>query len=133
MHKDAKALLADFKGTLAARQKWLREINDTTQSSMGREMKAGLGEDGVGQKTVSNVENLSGDHLISTYAAVAAYWGLPLWAMTLPGTTRDMFEDITKMHRLVQLMTDYLDCSDERRLGIEGTTSALADLTRSGK
>jgi hypothetical protein len=43
----------------------------------------------------------NGDRSISEYAEVAAYFGLPLWAMLVPGLTRDMFEDISKMMRLV--------------------------------
>jgi hypothetical protein len=78
----------------------------------------------------NNVENLEGDPLISTYAAAAAYWGLPMWAMVVPGTTRDMFEDLTKMNRLVQLMQDYLACSDTERANIEGMAAGLAKLNR---
>jgi hypothetical protein len=76
------------------------------------------------------VENLEGDPPISTYAAAAAHWGLPMWAMVIPGTTRDMFEDLTKMKRVVQLMQDYLDCSDAQRGNIEGMSAGLAKLNR---
>jgi DNA-binding XRE family transcriptional regulator len=130
MHRDAKTLLRESKALFAERHKWLREINDATQAGMGREMKLELGKEGVSQKTISNIENLEGDPLISTYAAAAAYWGLPVWSMMVPGTTRDMFEDLTKMMRLVRLMRDYLDCSDTQRSNIEGMAAGLAELNR---
>ena len=130
MHRDAKTLLRESKTLFAERNIWLRDSNDITQAGMGREMKSELGKDGVTQKTVSNVENLEGDPRISSYAAVAAYWGLPVWAMMVPGTTKDMFEDRTKIRRVVQLMQDYLDCPDSERANIEGLASGLAKLSR---
>ncbi len=79
-----------------------------------------------------HVENLEGDPPISTYATAAAHWGLPVWAMMVPGTTRDMFEDLTKMMRLVRLMRDYLDSSESQRSSIEGMAAGLAELNRQG-
>jgi hypothetical protein len=130
MHRDAKTLLRESKTPFAERHKWLREINGITQAGMAREMKREIGTEGITQKTISNVENLEGDALISTYAAAAAYWGLPVWAMMIPGTTRDMFEDLTKMTRLVRLMRDYLDSSDTQRSSIETVAAGLAELNR---
>jgi hypothetical protein len=71
-----------------------------------------------------------GDPRISAYGAVAASFGLPLWAMMIPGTTRDMFEDLTKMTRLVRLMRDYLDSTDSQRSSIETVAAGLAELNR---
>jgi hypothetical protein len=78
----------------------------------------------------NNVENVEEDLPISAYAAAAAHWGLPMWAMVIPGTTRDMFEDLTKMMRVVRLMRDYLDCSDAQRSNIEGMAAGLAEINR---
>jgi hypothetical protein len=72
----------------------------------------------------------NGDKSISEYAEVAAYFGLPLWAMMVPGLTRDMFEDISKMMRLVKLVRDYLDCSDAHRTHIDQMAAGLAKLDR---
>jgi hypothetical protein len=83
-----------------------------------------------GDPLISNLENLEGDALISTYAAAAAYWGLPVWAMMVPGTTRDMFEDIGKIKRLVQLMNNYLDCPDTERSHVEAMAAGLAKISR---
>lgn len=130
MHRDAKTLLRQSKELFAERLKWLRETNNATQAGMGREMKRELGTDGVTQKTISNVENLEGDARISTYAATAAFFGLPLWAMLVPGTTKDMFDDLTKMGRLVNLVRNYLDSSESQRSSIEGMAAGLAELTR---
>jgi hypothetical protein len=80
--------------------------------------------------TISNVENLEGDPPLSTYAAAAAEWGLPVWAMMIPETTKDMFTDIAKIKRLVKLMRDYLDCSDSQRSNIEAMAAGLAELNR---
>jgi hypothetical protein len=85
---------------------------------------------GISEKTISNVENLESDPPLSTYAAAAAYWGLPMWAMVVPGTTRDMFEDLTKMRRMVQLVQDYLACPDTERGNIEGMVAVLAKINR---
>jgi hypothetical protein len=74
------------------------------------------------------VENLEGDPPLSAYAASAAHWGLPVWAMMVPGTTRDMFEDISKINRLVKMVGDYLACSDSQRSSIEGMAAGLAGL-----
>jgi hypothetical protein len=68
---------------------------------------------------------------LSIYAAAAARWGLPVWAMFVPGTTRDMFEnDATRIKRLVRLVTDYLDASDFQRTSIEGMAAGLAEPNR---
>jgi hypothetical protein len=79
---------------------------------------------------ISNTENLEADPPLSTYATAAARFGLPAWAMMVPGTTRDMFKDITKMMRLVRLMRDYLACSDAQRSNIDGMAAGLAELGR---
>jgi hypothetical protein len=79
-----------------------------------------------------NIESLEGDPPISAYADAAAHWGLPVWAMMIPGATRDMFEDnCTKMLRLIRLMGDYLDSSDSQRSSIETVAAGLAELHRS--
>jgi hypothetical protein len=70
------------------------------------------------------------DKAISTYATAAAEYGLPMWAMVIPGTTRDMFEDLSKMKRLVRLMSDYLACSDTQRGDIETIADDIAELNR---
>jgi hypothetical protein len=70
------------------------------------------------------------DPPLSAYAAVAAQFGVPAWAMMVPGLTKDMFEDITKMPRLVRLMRDYLDCSDAQRSNTEAMAAGLAELSR---
>jgi hypothetical protein len=76
-------------------------------------------------------EYLEGDPRLSAYAAVADHYGLPaVWPMFVQGTTRDMFEDATKIKRLVKLVSDYLDCSDAKRGNIEGMAAGLAELNR---
>lgn len=77
-----------------------------------------------------HVESLKGDPRISTYAAVATEYGLPIWSMFIPETTRDMFADLTKMQRLVRLMRDYLACSDAQRSHIEAMAVGLAEINR---
>ena len=77
------------------------------------------------------IDNPEADPPLSIYAAAAARWGLPVWSMFVPGTTRDMFEnDAVKIKRLVQLVTDYLDASDFQRTSIEGMAAGLAKLNR---
>jgi hypothetical protein len=76
------------------------------------------------------ITRLEGDAPISAYAAVAAALGLPVWAMMIPETTRDMFEDSARMDRLVKVMQAYLACSDDGRRKIEGMASGLAKLNR---
>jgi hypothetical protein len=71
-----------------------------------------------------------GDAPISAYVAVAVEWGFPVWAMMIPETTRDMFEDPTRMNRLVKVMQDYLACFDDDRGNIEGMAAGLAELNR---
>jgi hypothetical protein len=73
---------------------------------------------------------LEGDPPISAYAAAAASFGLPAWTMMVPGTTRDMFQDITKMTGLVRLVRDYLDCSDSQRNSVECMAAGLGELNR---
>ncbi len=80
----------------------------------------------------AQLNGLRGDPRISAYAAVAAEWGFPVWAMMIPETTRDMFEDRTRMDRLVVAMQDYLTCSDEDRRNIEGMAAGLAKLSVAG-
>jgi hypothetical protein len=76
-------------------------------------------------------EYLEGDPRLSAYAAVADHYGLPaVWPMFVPGTTRDMFEDTTKIKRLVQLVSDYLDCPDTQRSHVECMASGLAKINR---
>jgi hypothetical protein len=70
------------------------------------------------------------DPPISAYAAVAAHWGLPIWAMMVPGLSKGMFEDLTKMMRLVKLMRDYLSCSETHRTHVEEMAAGLAELNR---
>ena len=76
------------------------------------------------------IANFEGDPPLSAYAEAAAHWGLPVWAMMVPGTTREMFEDPAKARRLVRLVRDYLDCSESQRSNIEGMTAGLAELNR---
>jgi CTP synthase (UTP-ammonia lyase) len=77
------------------------------------------------------VENLeSDDPPISAFAEVAAQYDLPIWAMVVPGTTRDMFEDISKMKRLIKLVSDYLDCPDSWRSNVEDLAAGFAEINR---
>jgi hypothetical protein len=79
----------------------------------------------------SLIDNPEADPPLSIYAAAAARWDLPVWAMFVPGTTRDMFEnDAAKIRRLVQLVTDYLDCPDTQRSHIECMAAGLAKINR---
>jgi hypothetical protein len=70
------------------------------------------------------------DKAISTYATAAAEYGLPVWAMMVPGTTKDMFEDRTKIRRVVQMMQDYLASSDAQRGDVETVASDCAEINR---
>jgi hypothetical protein len=82
------------------------------------------------------IENPEADPPLSIYAAAAARWGLPVWAMMVPDTTRDMFENdavkIKRLVRLVRLVSDYLDASDSQRSSIETVAAGLAELNRRG-
>jgi hypothetical protein len=79
------------------------------------------------------IENPEADPPISVYTAAAARWGLPVWAMFVPGTTRDMFEnDAAKIKRLVKFVSDYLDCPDTQRSHIECMAAGLAEINRRG-
>ena len=129
MGTDAKTLLEQVKAAFAERHQWMLDIHNATQAGMADSMTRSMGEDGVSQKTLSNIKNLVGDPRISTYARRRQpNGGFPVWAMMIPETTKDMFEDRTRMNRLVKAMQDYLACSDGDRRSIEGMAAGLAKL-----
>jgi hypothetical protein len=69
------------------------------------------------------------DHPISAYGEIAASFGLPLWVMVVPGTSKVMFEN-GGVERLVRLVRDYLDASDSQRSNVEGMAAGLAEINR---
>lgn len=108
----------------------LLELRHLSESQLGRDLKAR--KTPVNTKTLNNIGNVAHPTKLDNLAAVADYFGLPLWVMFLPGMPKSML-DRPSSERLIKMMADYMECEDADRLEVEGLASIYAEKKRRSK
>lgn len=130
MHAKPKSPLQDAHAAFAEKATWLRKRAGLSQIELERAVKKR--GDSISQKSVSNIETLKHDSQLGNYAAIAEYFGVPLWAMFVPGLSVDLLEG-EKLRRLTSLVENYLTCDNSEREHIENMARGYAGLARSKK
>lgn len=101
------AMQQDYRVALAANVRMLMEDKGVTQSDIGRSTS-------VDQKTVGNVlraKELDVHPGSETIAELAAYFGVPTWALY----HENMTIDLLKNHRLPNLIDNFKACNEDGR------------------
>lgn len=94
---------------------------DLSQPELERELKK-RGQP-VATKTINNLVNKRHSAQLGNLAAIADYFGVPLWTMLLPGLHPELLEE-KGLVRLDKLMQDYLGCDDDGRRHTENVAAA---------
>lgn len=106
---------------------WLRKRRRISQEELAAAVKRRGGS--LSQKSVSNLENLSHDSTLASYAQAADELGVPVWVMLIPELDYALLEG-EPLKRLTTLVKDYLGCTDEQRVFVEKMAAGYAGLAR---
>lgn len=127
MGQSQQEVLREARAVFVEHLKRMRANAGLSQMALQRETeRAGMK---VSQGTISDIEGNDTDSGFSNFAALAAHFGVPLWAMIIPGLQTEMLEG-DKLKRLVKLMQDYVACDDAGRVHTENMAAAHASLKR---
>lgn len=124
MHAKPKSPLQDAHAAFAEKATWLRKRAGLSQIELERAVKKR--GDSISQKSVSNIETLKHDSQLGNYAAIAEYFGVPLWVMFIPGLEMDYLEG-DRLKRLVSLVGSYMACSEIHQARVEEYAATLAE------
>jgi len=105
---------------------WLRkQRRHISQEDLAAAVKRRGGS--LSQKSVSNIENLSHNSTLASYAEVADELGVPVWVMFIEDLDFAFLEG-PRLQRLTKLVEDYKNCTDEQREYIEKMATGYAGL-----
>lgn len=127
MSPPRKSPLQEALEAFGATLEQLLERDDVSQAELGRRMSKG-GHD-IATKTINNIAKARHPPELDNLAAIADYFGVPLWVMFVPGLKPELLEK-DKLQRLIKYVDDYLLCSDEERKHPEGVVSGFAAARR---
>lgn len=121
MPKQQPKALQDALAAFAPNLVNLLKHRGISQSELWRQLKRRGHK--VSQKTVNNLANAKHSSEIGNLAAVADYFGVPLWVMLVPALPPDMV-DGAALARLDRLVKDYIACAQEDRNHLENVAAA---------
>jgi transcriptional regulator with XRE-family HTH domain len=122
----SKPQSAALQGALAAfgpKLKTLLKLRGLSESELGRQMKR-RGTP-VSTKTINNVANGKHPPELGNLAAIADFFGVPLWVMLIPDLPLDMVSG-EPLDRLNQMIKDYVACSPDDRKHAENIAAAYS-------
>ena len=79
----------------------------------------------VSTKTINNIVNARHPPELGNLAAIADYFGVPLWVMLVPGLPLDMVAG-EPLKRLDKLIQNYIACTPAGRKAAEDVASAYS-------
>lgn len=116
MRGNHKSSLEEAQQAFAEKFQYLLERDRLSQADLGKALKAAKAR--VADKTLSNIKRAAHPSQINNFAAIADHFGIPLWIMFIPALPLEFLEK-PRNDRLMQLVVNYLACSEDDRSDIE--------------